>query len=52
MLPLVFLPGTPTLLAGRGPAFAKRRALLEEAGLRALTVVPGAPEESRLALSR
>ncbi|WP_376099729.1 bifunctional precorrin-2 dehydrogenase/sirohydrochlorin ferrochelatase [Roseomonas sp. CCTCC AB2023176] len=48
MLPLVFLPGTPTLLAGRGPAFAKRRALLEDAGLTALTIVEGAPDGSLL----
>jgi precorrin-2 dehydrogenase/sirohydrochlorin ferrochelatase len=39
MLPLVFLPDTPVLLLGRGPAFAKRRALLEAAGLRRLTLV-------------
>lgn len=43
MLPLVFLPTTPTLLAGRGPAFAKRRALLEEAGLTRLAVHDGLP---------
>jgi precorrin-2 dehydrogenase/sirohydrochlorin ferrochelatase len=43
MLPLVFLPGTPTLLAGRGPAFAKRRALLEGAGLTRLAVHDGLP---------
>ncbi|WP_237215820.1 precorrin-2 dehydrogenase/sirohydrochlorin ferrochelatase family protein [Falsiroseomonas oryziterrae] len=43
MLPLVFLPGTPTLLAGRGPAFAKRRALLEGAGLTRLSVHDGLP---------
>jgi precorrin-2 dehydrogenase/sirohydrochlorin ferrochelatase len=48
MLPLVFLPATPVLLAGRGPAFAKRRALLEGAGLTALTVVGGLPVESAL----
>lgn len=43
MLPLVFLPGTPTLLAGRGPAFAKRRALLDGAGLTRLAVHDGLP---------
>ncbi len=48
MLPLVFLPDTPTLLAGSGPAFAKRRALLEAAGIRRLTLVPGRPEPAML----
>lgn len=43
MLPLVFLPETPTLLAGRGPAFAKRRALLEGAGMTRLAVHEGLP---------
>jgi precorrin-2 dehydrogenase/sirohydrochlorin ferrochelatase len=43
MLPLVFLPEKPTLLAGRGPAFAKRRALLEGAGLTRLAVHDGLP---------
>lgn len=43
MLPLVFLPETPTLLAGRGPAFAKRRALLESAGMTRLSVHDGLP---------
>ena len=38
MLPLIHLPGTPVLLAGRGPALAKRIDLLEAAGLTALTV--------------
>lgn len=38
MLPLVHLPGMPTLLAGRGPALVKRLDLLEAAGLTALTV--------------
>lgn len=33
MMPLVFTATTPALLVGRGPAFAKRRALLEAAGL-------------------
>lgn len=48
MLPLVFLPETPTLLAGAGPAFAKRRALLEAAGIRRLTLVPGRPDAALL----
>ena len=34
MMPLVFTESTPALLVGRGPAFAKRQALLEAAGLR------------------
>lgn len=33
MMPLVFTQATPVLLVGRGPAFAKRRALLEDSGL-------------------
>lgn len=33
MMPLVFTNATPVLLVGRGPAFAKRRALLEASGL-------------------
>lgn len=33
MMPLVFTDSTPALLVGRGPAFAKRQALLEAAGL-------------------
>lgn len=33
MMPLVFTEATPALLVGRGPAFAKRQALLEAAGL-------------------
>lgn len=38
MLPLVFLPQTPTLLAGRGPAFLKRLGVLRAAGLTDLAV--------------
>lgn len=38
MLPLVFLPQTPTLLAGRGPAFLKRLGMLRAAGLTDLRV--------------
>lgn len=41
MLPLVFLPDTPVLLAGRGPAFEKRLNLLRGAGLVALSVHEG-----------
>jgi precorrin-2 dehydrogenase/sirohydrochlorin ferrochelatase len=48
MLPLVFLPGTPVLLAGRGPAFAKRRALLEGAGMTRLALHHGPPPEAAL----
>jgi precorrin-2 dehydrogenase / sirohydrochlorin ferrochelatase len=44
MLPLVFLPETPVLLAGLGPAFAKRRALLQEAGLANITLHEGLPD--------
>ncbi len=44
MLPLIFLPTTPVLLAGQGPAFAKRRALLEGAGMTALTLCEGLPD--------
>ncbi len=48
MLPLVFTPGTHALLAGEGPAWEKRRALLEAAGIRRLTIVHGRPEERLL----
>lgn len=48
MLPLVFLPDTPVLLAGRGPAYAKRRALLEGAGLTDLHLHDGLPAEAAL----
>lgn len=44
MLPLVFLPETPVLLAGLGPTFAKRRALLEGAGLANITLHEGLPD--------
>jgi len=43
MLPLVFLPGTPTLLAGRGAALLKRLRVLEAAGLTDLRVHTDAP---------
>lgn len=48
MLPLVFLPETPVLLAGRGPNFDKRRRLLTDAGLTALRIIEGAPPDSAL----
>ena len=48
MLPLVFLPETPVLLAGRGTAFAKRRALLQGAGLTRLAIHDGVPPEAAL----
>lgn len=38
MLPLIHLPDTPALLAGRGPPLVKRLDLLEAAGLTVLTV--------------
>ena len=43
MLPLVFLPGTPTLLAGQGAALARRQALLDGAGFTAVTIHEGPP---------
>ena len=52
MLPLVFLPSTPTLLAGRGPAQAKRHAVLRAAGLTALEVVEGVPDQTTIAATR
>lgn len=48
MLPLVFLPDTPTLLAGRGAAFAKRLGVLRGAGLTRLAVHEGMPPASAL----
>jgi precorrin-2 dehydrogenase/sirohydrochlorin ferrochelatase len=48
MLPLIFLPETPVLLAGLGPAFAKRQALLEGAGLVNITLHEGLPAPRRL----
>lgn len=44
MPPLIFLPETPVLLAGLGPAFARRRALLQKAGLATITLHAGLPE--------
>ncbi|NMJ41513.1 hypothetical protein GWK16_09695 [Roseomonas sp. JC162] len=52
MLPLVFLPSTPVLLAGRGAALAKRLAVLRAAGLTDLTVVEGAPGDDAIAAAR
>lgn len=52
MLPLVFLPSTPTLLAGRGPALAKRLAVLRAAGLTDLVVVDGVPDDAAIAAAR
>lgn len=52
MLPLVFLPTTPVLLAGAGPAFEKRRALLEAAGITRLTLVSGRPDAAALDAAR
>ncbi|MGG5821115.1 precorrin-2 dehydrogenase/sirohydrochlorin ferrochelatase family protein [Falsiroseomonas sp. HW251] len=52
MLPLVFLPDTPVLLAGRGGAFARRRALLEGAGLTRIAVHEGVPPEAALRRQR
>lgn len=46
MLPLIHLPGTPTLLAGRGPAFLKRLDLLESAGMADLSVHTDAADEA------
>lgn len=51
MMPLVFTQATPALLVGRGPAFAKRRALLEAAGL-TLTLNDVLPDDSTLDTSR
>lgn len=41
MLPLIFLPDTPVLLAGRGAPYGKRRDLLRGAGLTRLTLHEG-----------
>jgi precorrin-2 dehydrogenase/sirohydrochlorin ferrochelatase len=43
MLPLVFLPQAPTLLAGRGPALLKRLGVLRAAGLTDLRVHTDTP---------
>lgn len=52
MLPLVFLPTTPVLLVGEGPAFDKRRALLEAAGITRLTVLSARPDAAALDAAR
>ncbi|MBR0667698.1 siroheme synthase [Roseomonas hellenica] len=52
MLPLVFLPTTPVLLVGEGPAFDKRRALLEAAGITRLTVLSTRPDAAALDAAR
>lgn len=52
MLPLVFLPTTPVLLVGVGPAFDKRRALLEAAGITHLTVLSTRPDAAQLDAAR
>lgn len=46
MLPLVFLPDTPVLLAGRGPALRKRLNVLQSAGLTALAVHADDPDDA------
>ncbi len=51
MMPLVFTKATPTLLVGRGPAYEKRRALLEASGL-ALTLHAELPDEATLDAAR
>lgn len=51
MMPLVFTKATPVLLVGRGPAFAKRRALLEAAGL-PLTLRAALPDDATLDAAR
>lgn len=51
MMPLVFTQATPVLLVGRGPAFEKRRALLEAAGL-PLRVEASLPDDATLDAAR
>jgi precorrin-2 dehydrogenase/sirohydrochlorin ferrochelatase len=51
MMPLVFTDATPVLLVGRGPAFAKRRALLEASGL-TLTLHEIVPDAAALDAAR
>jgi precorrin-2 dehydrogenase/sirohydrochlorin ferrochelatase len=51
MMPLVFTTTTPALLVGRGPAFEKRRALLEAAGL-PLTLHATLPDDATLDVAR
>jgi len=51
MMPLVFTKATPVLLVGRGPAFGKRRALLEASGL-AVTLHDAIPDAAALDAAR
>ena len=51
MMPLVFTGTTPALLVGRGPAFAKRQALLEAAGL-PLALHDALPDDATLDQAR
>ncbi|WP_431302917.1 NAD(P)-dependent oxidoreductase [Sediminicoccus sp. BL-A-41-H5] len=51
MMPLVFTKATPVLLVGRGPAFEKRRALLDAAGL-PLTLHATQPDDAALDAAR
>lgn len=52
MLPLTFIPATPVLLVGEGPAFEKRRALLLAAGITALTICTTRPDAAALDAAR
>ncbi len=52
MLPLTFIPATPVLLVGSGPAFEKRRALLLAAGITALTICATRPDAAALDAAR
>ncbi|MBY0336002.1 MAG: siroheme synthase [Acetobacteraceae bacterium] len=52
MLPLVFTRATPVLLAGDGPAFEKRAALLDAAGMRHVSLHRGRPPVERLDAAR
>lgn len=51
MMPLVFTEATPVLLVGRGPAFDKRRALLEASGL-TITRHDAQPDDATLDAAR
>jgi precorrin-2 dehydrogenase/sirohydrochlorin ferrochelatase len=52
MLPLTFIPATPVLLVGDGPAFEKRRALLLAAGIANLTISATRPDAAALDAAR
>lgn len=52
MLPLTFIPATPVLLVGSGPAFEKRYALLRAAGITALTLCTARPDAGMLDAAR